>query len=159
MVLLAVAILVGDGGGGAARGLVEEFGFALLVPVVAVVFATSVLGDPAEDGTLGHLLTTPQPRWRLATPALVATIGTIVPMATIPVVATAVLNGLEPDVVLGAGVATALVSAAYASLFTALGVRFRRALLFGLLYTAAWEGIVARFGTGLARLSPCASTG
>lgn len=153
VVLLAVAILVGDGGGGATRGLVEEAGFALLVPVIAVVFATSVLGDPAEDGTLGHLLTTPQPRWRIAAPALVATTATVVPLATVPLVAATLLNGVGARTTVAVAVAAALVSAAYASLFTALGVRFRRALLFGLLYTAAWEGIVARFGTGLARLS------
>ncbi len=153
VVLLAVAIAVGDGGVTAARGLVEEAGFALLVPVTAVVFATSVLGDPADDGTLGFWLTTPQPRWRLALPGLVATTATVVPLAVVPLVAALGVNGADLGSLAAVAVAGGLAAAAYASVFTALGVRFRRALLAGLGYVAVWEGIVARFGTGLARLS------
>lgn len=153
LVLLAVAIMVGGGGPSATRGLVEEAGFALLVPVTAAVFATSVLGDPAEDGTIGYLLTTPRPRWQLAVPALTATTATVVPLAVVPLVAAMVLNGMSVEDTIGVAVATGLAAVAYSALFTALGVRVRRALLVGLLYTAIWEGVVARFGTGLARLS------
>jgi ABC-2 type transport system permease protein len=153
VVLLGVAILVGDGSVRAARGLVEEAGFALLVPVTAVVLGTSVLGDPAEDGTLGFLLTTPRPRWRLALPAQVAATATVVPLTVVPLVAVLVLNGADATTTVAVAVASALAGAAYAGLFTALGLRFRRALLAGLFYVAVWEGVVARFGTGLARLS------
>lgn len=153
IVLLAVAIMVGDGGASAARDLVSEAGFALLVPVTAVVFATSVLGDPAEDGTLGYLLTTPQPRWRLAVPALAATTMVVVPLAVVPLVAALLLNGVAADTTWAVAVAAALGAITYSAVFTALGVRFRRALLAGLLYVAIWEGVVARFGTGLARVS------
>lgn len=151
--LLGIAIMVGDGGGSAASDLVREAGFALLVPVTAVVFATSVLGDPAEDGTIGYLLTTPRPRWQITVPALVATSAALVPLAVIPLVVVLVLNGVDLASILAVAVASALGAATYGSLFTALGVRFRRALLAGLLYSALWEGVVARFGTGLARLS------
>lgn len=153
MILLAVAIMVGDGGQGATRALVEEAGFALLVPVTAAVFATSVLGDPAEDGTIGYLLTTPRPRWQLAVPALTGTAATVVPLAVVPMVVAMLLNGMSGSDTIAVAVATGLAALAYSALFTALGVRVRRALLLGLLYTAIWEGVVARFGTGLARLS------
>ncbi len=99
------------------------------------------------------MLTTPQPRWRIALPALAATTLTVVPLATVPLVVVLALNGAEVDNLVAATVAGALAAAAYASVFTALGVRYRRALLAGLAYIAVWEGIVARFGTGLARLS------
>lgn len=153
MALLGVAILVGDGALDAARGVVEEAGFALLVPVVAAVFATSVLGDPAEDGTLGHLLTTPQPRWRLALPALAATCTVVLPLAVVPVLAVLGLNGAPVGTVAAYTTATILAALAYSSIFTALGLAVRRGLLVALVYTAVWEGIVSRFGTGLARLS------
>ena len=153
VVALAVAILVGDGSTVAARDLVAEAGFGLLVPVTAVVFASSVLGDPAEDGTLGYLLTTPQPRWRLATPALAATTATVVPMAAIPLVVALAINGVDATTVGAVALASSLAALAYSAVFTALGVRFRHALLVGLLYVAIWEGVVARYGTGLARLS------
>lgn len=153
VVVLGLAILVGDGGLTAARGLVEEAGLALLVPVTAAVFATSVLGDPAEDGTLGYLLTTPRPRWRLAVPALAATAAAVVPLAVLPVAVVLALNGAAVGTVLAYAVATVLAAAAYASVFTALGLAVRRGLLVALLYTAIWEGVVSRFGAGLARLS------
>ena len=40
---------------GAAWSLVDAYGLSLLVPVVAVLFATAALGDLAEDGTLVYL--------------------------------------------------------------------------------------------------------
>ena len=153
VVALAVAILVGDGSATAARQLVTEAGFGLLVPVTAVVFATSVLGDPAEDGTLGYLLTTPQPRWRLAIPALAATTAAVVPMAVVPLVLALALNGVDGTTIAAVAIAAGLAAVAYSAVFTALGVRFRHALLAGLLYVAIWEGVVAAFGTGLARVS------
>ncbi len=153
VVALAVAILLGDGSAAAARELVTEAGFGLLVPVTAVVFGTSVLGDPAEDGTLGYLLTTPQPRWRLATPALAATMVTAVPMAAVPLVVALAVNGVDGTTVGAVAIASSLAAMAYSAVFTALGIRFRHALLAGLLYVAIWEGVVARFGTGLARVS------
>lgn len=153
MALLGVAILLGDGAINAARGVVEEAGFALLVPVVAAVFATSVLGDPAEDGTLGHLLTTPRPRWRIALPALAATCTVVLPLAVAPVAAVLVLNGAPIGTLAAYTTATILAALAYSSIFTALGLAMRRGLLLALVYTAIWEGIVSRFGAGLARLS------
>ena len=153
MALLGVAILVGDGAVDAARAVVEEAGFALLVPVTAAVFATSVLGDPAEDGTLGHLLTTPQPRWRLALPALLATCTAVLPLAVVPVVTVLVVNGAPTGTVLAYTTATVLAAVAYGSVFTALGLAVRRGLLVALVYTAIWEGVVSRFGRGLAQLS------
>jgi ABC-2 type transport system permease protein len=153
LVSLAVAILFGDGGASAALDLVEIAGLALLVPVGAVVFATSVLGDPAEDGTLGYLLNTPRPRWRLAGAAYAATAATVVPLVVVPLAVALLLNAVSPATVAAVSGAAALGAAAYCAVFMALGVRFQRALLFGLLYTAIWEGVVAGFGTGLARLS------
>ena len=153
MALLGVAILVGDGAIDAARGVVEEAGFALLVPVIAAVFATSVLGDPAEDGTIGHLLTTPQPRWRLACSALAATCTAVLPLAVVPVVVVLALNSAPIGTLAAYATATVLAAVAYSSVFTALGLAVRRGLLVALVYTAIWEGVVSRFGTGLARLS------
>lgn len=153
VVALGVAILVGDGSTDAALALVAEAGVGLLVPVTAVVFASSVLGDPAEDGTLGYLLTTPRPRWQLATPALTAATATVVPLAVVPLVVTLAINGADGATVGAVTIASGLAAVAYTAVFTAVGVRYRHALLGGLLYVAIWESVVARFGTGLARLS------
>jgi ABC-2 type transport system permease protein len=153
VVLLAVAILAGDGGASAARDLVATAGIGLLVPVGSVVFATSVLGDPAEDGTLAYYLNTPQPRWRIMLAAYVATAVVVVPVTVLPLVAALGMHGVSSRTIVAVTVAAGLGALAYSALFLALGTRFRHALLFGLLYTTIWEGVVAGFGTGLARLS------
>ena len=47
---------------------------------------------------------------------------------------------------------------AYAGIFTALGLRVRRALVWGLLYILIWEGFVARGGDNAARLAVRSAT-
>ncbi len=153
LVLLGVAILVGDGAAAASLRLVERGGFGLALPVVAVVIATAILGDAAEDGTLGYLVVTPQPRWRIAVPGLLAAGTAVVPLAVVPLVVVAGINGVSART-LGALVLAASAGAlAYASLFLALGVRFSRALVVGLAYSALWEGVIAGLSSSLARLS------
>lgn len=153
LVLLAVAIRFGEGGATAARGLATNAGLFLLVPVVAVVFATAVLGDPAEDGTIGYLLTTPQRRWRHVVAAFAATSLVVLPATVVPVVAALAVNGVPANELADVAVATSAGTAAYTALFLALGIQFRRALVIGLVYTALWENVVAGFGTALARVS------
>jgi ABC-2 type transport system permease protein len=53
----------------------------------------------------------------------------------------------------GVAVAAVLGVVAYTGLFTALGLRFRRALLWGLAYLLLWENFIANAGAGTARLS------
>ncbi len=150
---LGVVVLLAGGDAGDARAVVRDVGTGLLVPLVAVVVGTSVLGDPAEDGTIAYLLTTPQPRLRIALPAFVATAVVVVPLTAVPVMAVLTVNGLPPGSVVAAGAGTAAAACAYGAVFLALGVLLRRALLVGLLYSAIWEGIVAGVADGLARLS------
>ncbi len=66
-VVLGVAVGAGDGDDpvGAGIGLVSSYGLALFVPVTTLVFASAVLGEPNEDGTLVYLWLRPLARWRL----------------------------------------------------------------------------------------------
>lgn len=153
LVALGVVVLLGGDGPSAARAVVGDVGTGLLLPIIAVVVGTSVLGDPAEDGTIGYLLTTPQPRMLIALPAFAATVVVIVPLTTVPIAAVLLVNGLSAGSIVAAVVGTAVGAATYGAVFLALGVVLRRALLVGLLYSAIWEGIVAGVAEGLSRLS------
>ncbi|MDP8954086.1 MAG: hypothetical protein M3N37_04050, partial [Actinomycetota bacterium] len=64
-VVLGVAVGAGDDPVGAGIGLVSSYGLALFVPVTTLVFASAVLGEPNEDGTLVYLWLRPVARWRL----------------------------------------------------------------------------------------------
>jgi ABC-2 type transport system permease protein len=153
VLFVAVAILIGDGGAAAAVVLVEEAGLALVVPVVAAVIATGVLGDAAEDGTLAHLLLTPRPRVRLATAAVSGAMIAAVVLTVPPLVVAVLVNGVSIRTVAAVAVATVAASCAYAAVFTALGLRVRRALIVGLVYIAVWETTLSRVADTAARLS------
>ena len=162
LVLLgAVAILIGlavglsrpDDPAKVAHDLVDGYGLGLLAPVTALVFASAALGDLVDDKTLVYLWLTPVRRLRITLAALAAAATVAVPMAVIPVTTGAALSRVGVDMMLGAAASSALATAAYTSLFLALGLRVRRALPWGLAYVLIWEGAVARVARGAARIS------
>ena len=81
------------------------------------------------------------------------------PTIVVPVTVTslgllaAIGTGLDGQVVTAAMASTALAGLAYVSVFVAVGLLIRRALLWGLVYVFIWEFFVARAGAGAARLS------
>ena len=136
-----------------AYNLVDSYGLSILVPVVALVFASAALGDPSEDGTLVYLWLRPVPRWQLATAAVLAALTVSVPLAVLPIVLGALISGTGARLVLGALFGSLLMAAAYSAVFCGLGLRVRRALAWGLGYLLIWEQAVARIAKGAARLS------
>ena len=133
--------------------LIATYGLGLFVPVATLVFASSVLGDPNEDGTLVYLWLKPVARWRIAVAALAATLTVTLPVVVVPMVLASAVVGAGPDLVVGTVTACVVATVAYASVFTWLGLRVRRALAWGLAYILIWEGFVARAGANAARLS------
>src|ERR1700722_11590755 len=77
----------------AAWAVVDSYGLSLLIPVVALMFASAALGDLAEDGTLVYLWLRPLPRWQLAVAAVAASVTVVVPLAVAPLVIGAALSG------------------------------------------------------------------
>jgi ABC-2 type transport system permease protein len=138
--------------------LVNQFGLSLFVPVVTLVFAAAVLGDPNEDGTLVYLWLRPVARWRIALAALAATLTVALPVVVIPMVGAAIATGAGSDLVVATLVSCGLATLAYAGMFTWLGLRVKRALVWGLAYVLIWEGFVATASTNTARLSLRAQT-
>lgn len=137
----------------AATRFVNAFGLSLYVPVVALVFASASLGDPAEDGSLVYLWLRPVARWRIVAGAWLATMAVAAPMALLPLVVAAVASRGGGDLVWGTGLATVVGLVAYTGIFTWLGLRTRRALVWGLAYILLWEGFVALAGDTAARLA------
>jgi ABC-2 type transport system permease protein len=154
-VLLGVAVGASEAADPVEDGvqLVNQFGLSLFVPVVTLVFASAVLGDPNEDGTLVYLWLRPVARWRIALAAVGATLTVALPVIVLPMVAAAAATGAGGDLILGTLVSCVVATVAYAGMFTWLGLRVRRALVWGLAYILVWEGFVARAGATPARLA------
>ena len=132
---------------------VDAFGLSVLVPVTTLVFSSAALGDATDDGTLVYLWLRPVRRSRLVLAAFAASLTICLPLIGIPlVVAAAFVNG-GPELVSGTAMAAAVSVVAYCALFTAWGIRVRRALPWGLAYILLWEGFVARAGKSAGRLA------
>lgn len=158
-VLIAGIIRIGGSASDAATltaGLLDALLVATVLPLVALVFGTGVLGAELDDGTAVYLLVKPIERWRIVLSKAVVAAG--ITMAL--VVPSTLLSGL----VVGAGrggesiaiafaVAVIPGSLLYVALFMALSVLTSRALIAGLLYVFIWEGLLAGLFAGTALLS------
>jgi ABC-2 type transport system permease protein len=133
--------------------LVDGAGLALYVPVVALVFSTSSLGDLAQDGTLVYVWLRPLARWKVVVVALAATLTVVLPLTVVPVGLAVLLAGASSQALWAVTASTGLAACAYTAVFTAFGLRVRHALIFGLGYVLIWEAAVATLGRGPASLS------
>lgn len=160
--LLAVLLgfAVGASDGASARDgaeLVSGYGLALFVPVSVLLFASAVLGDPNEDGTLVYLWLRPVARWKVVAAAVAAALTLCLPLVVLPMALAGALAG-GGGLVAGTIASCTLATVAYVGIFTWLGLRVKRALVWGLAYILIWEGFVARAGATPATLSVRAST-
>ncbi len=133
--------------------LTVNLGLAVVVPVVALVFAAGVLGDAREDGTLVYLWLRPLRRWPLALGAYASALTIIAPLTIIPVVVSVALIDSSPDLVVAVLLASAVAVVGYTGLFVLLGTLLRRSIVWGLAYIIVWEDIASSLGKAASRLS------
>ncbi len=151
-ILLAAVARTADNPVDASANLIAEYGLAVVTPVCTLWVASSLLGDLIEDRLLAYLWLKPVARWVLPAAAIAATFTILVPLTVAPLTIAAVVSGVD-ELVVATVVAAAIAIAAYSGLFVTLGVRFSRALWWGLAYILVWENGVARIADGTARLA------
>lgn len=133
--------------------LAGTFGLGLTVPIIALVLASSTLGELVADETLIYLWQRPSPRWAIAAGAWLASLTVAVPASSVPLAVSAAITSRSITTALSVAVSTALAAVAYSGVFVLLGLIVRRSLMIGLTYLFIWELFVARGGAGAARLS------
>lgn len=136
----------------AAWPMVNFLGFPLVLPLVAILAASSVLGPEVDDGSIVYLLSKPVSRHAVATSKwLVAWSATLVVGALGVFVAALVAGGGEQAL---AWLLAALVAGTtYSALFLALSSYTRHAVVAGLIFVLVWEGLAGGFLSGVAWLS------
>ena len=127
---------------------------AAILPIVTMALSTAAFGNELEDRTLSYLVLNPISRWRIAMPKLMASIAISGPLLIASGVAAALL-GFDGSLraALAVGVATLVGVAAYAAIFTWLGLLTNRALAFALIYVLLWEGVIGSYIHGVDYLS------
>src|SRR5688572_19492434 len=153
-------ILIGMAWLGASIGHADEFagpvlvgiGVAVVLPLIALIVGTGVLGSEIDDGTIVHILTKPVPRWKIVLSKLfVAFAVSAAVVAAAMFAAATMIGGVRLGLALaGAGAVGAL---AYSALFLALSLLTRRPVLLGLIYITVWEGLLGNLVSGTRVLS------
>lgn len=127
-------------------------GLAVVLPVVALVVGTGVLGSEIDDGTVVHILSKPTPRWQIIGSKLAVAVGVTAVTVAVPMYAAGVL---AESVRLGLALAAACAigTLAYSAVFLALSLITRRPVLLGLAYVLVWEGLLGNLVRGTRVLS------
>ncbi len=156
--LASLAVLLGalaraddDPAQAAAHG-VAVYGLGVLLPLASLWLGTSAVGDLIEDRLLVYLWLKPVPRWQLPAAAVLATLTVVAPLTAVPLVAAVLLAGAG-ELVAPTIAAVLLCALAYAGLFVAAGIWFRRAVWWGLAFVVVWENVVAYSAKGLSRFT------
>ena len=134
-------------------GFVSYMGLSILVPIVALIFASASLGDTREDGTLVYLWLRPISRLSVSTGAWAASVTIALPLTVIPMMVSAILLDAGNSVVTATIITSILAVVAYSGLFVTLGLIVKNPVLWGLAYIFIWEAIVASFAKPAAALA------
>lgn len=132
--------------------VIVGLGLAVVLPVIALIVGTGVLGSEVDDGTIVHILTKPLPRRDIVLAKLGVAIGITTVTAAVPLFVAGVLaDSVRLGLALAVGAAVG--ACAYSALFLLLSLLTRRPVLLGLVYILVWEGLLGRFVSGTRVLS------
>ena len=159
-VLLVLATLVFRLGGpsdaealNVTRRLLGDFGLGVLLPLVAVIVGTAVIGSELDDGTIVYLLAKPIARWRIVAVKLVVAWVVVVLLVAPAIAVSGVIGHPDANLAIGYALAAAFGALEYTAAFLALSLVTSRALVMGLAYVVVWEGVVAGLFAGTRVLS------
>ncbi len=163
MILLAslpvvVALIIRAGGGHPnALTILDTLLIRTVMPLLALVLGTAVLGSELEDGTAVYLMIKPIPRWRILLAKMVVGAGLTVLLVFPSTVVTSLLtdgrNALSMSETIGYALVVSAGGVAYACAFVTLSAFTGRALILGLCYVLIWEGILSGLLEGTRFLS------
>lgn len=129
----------------------------ILLPLTALIFATTAMGNEIDDGTLIYLAIRPISRLSLVIAKLAGVaLVTVIPieLASVLTYVLAVQGTGNNGVLLALVLAAFAGSVVYCSMFLLLGLVFpRRALIVGLVYVLVWEGAASGLSSTLATFS------
>jgi ABC-2 type transport system permease protein len=150
LLILSVALrATGENDLDVSAGVIQQFGLATLLPLLALIAGTGVIGPEIDDGQIMYVLTKPIPREVIVLTKLVVAIVLTTAFATVPtLVAGLVLTGTTAQLTPAFTVGVLIGGVAYSAVFVALAVASRNAVTIGLLYALVWESLLGSFAPG-----------
>lgn len=134
--------------------VLRSFALATLLPLLAMIAGTGVIGPEIDDGQIMYVLTKPIQRPVITTTKLVVAMVLMVAFAAVPtMIAGLILSGTTAELTVAFTVGVLVGGMAYCAVFVALAVASRNAVTIGLLYALVWETLVGNFAPGARSLS------
>ncbi|MDL4776252.1 MULTISPECIES: ABC transporter permease [Thermomonosporaceae] len=150
LILLAVGLKVtGLADLEVSTGVLQRFGLATLLPLLALIAGTGVIGPEIDDGQIMYVLTKPIPRQVIVLTKLAVAIVLVTAFAAVPtLLAGLLMSGMTEQVAPAFTVGVLVGGIAYSAVFVALAVVSRNAVTIGLLYALVWETLLGNFAPG-----------
>jgi ABC-2 type transport system permease protein len=150
LLVLSVALRVaGQNDLDVSAEVIQQFGLATLLPLLALIAGTGVIGPEIDDGQIMYVLTKPIPREVIVLTKLVVAIVLTTAFATVPTLfAGLILTGTTAQLTPAFAVGVLVGGVAYSAVFVALAVASRNAVTIGLLYALVWESLLGSFAPG-----------
>ncbi|WP_030176012.1 ABC transporter permease [Spirillospora albida] len=129
--------------------VMQRFALATLLPLLALIAGTGVIGPEIDDGQIMYVLTKPIPRpvvvvTKYAVAVVLVTLFAVVPTLIAGLLLTGTTAGMASAFTVGVLVG----GIAYSAVFVALAVLSRNAVTIGLLYALVWEALLGNFAPG-----------
>ncbi|WUI00372.1 ABC transporter permease [Spirillospora sp. NBC_00431] len=152
LILLVLAVILratGNNDLDVSSDVVQQFGLATLLPLLALIAGTGVIGPEIDDGQIMYVLTKPIPREVIVLTKLVVAIVLVTVFAVVPtLLAGLILIGTTAQLTPAFTIGVLVGGIAYSAVFVALGVASRNAATIGLLYALVWESLLGSFAPG-----------
>jgi ABC-2 type transport system permease protein len=148
LVALITVLVDGD----AAFSVLPNLGYPLVLPLVAILAASSVLGPEVDDGSIVYLLSKPVSRYGVAISKWVVALGATLVAGSLPIFVAGLFTGDSTRAV-AIAVAAAVSGTAYSALFLAISAVTRHAVIASLMFVLIWESLLGNLFTGVAWLS------
>jgi ABC-2 type transport system permease protein len=129
------------------------FGFSVLLPLTALIIGTGVLGAEIDDGSVVHLLATPVRRRDVIITKFAVAVGLTALFAAVPELIAGLLAPNSGKLAWALFLGALVGSVVYSAVFVLASVVTTRAIAFGLLYVAIWEGALSNVVGGVRILS------
>jgi ABC-2 type transport system permease protein len=130
------------------------------MPIMAMIFGTSLIRDEIDDKSITHVATAPLDRafsyLGYYLPLVVAVTVSMLAIITTGFLAFFAQQGLGSAALETYGAFALLIivgSAVYSSLFLAISVLFKKPVFFGLFYAFVWEAFIGFFGGAIEKAS------
>ena len=148
LVGLVTALADGD----AAYDILPGLGYPLVLPLVAILAASSVLGPEVDDGSIVYLLSKPVNRYGVAISKWVVALGATLVAGALPILVGGLITG-DSTRALALFVGAAVAGTTYSALFLAISAVTRHAVIASLIFVLIWESLLGNLFTGVAWLS------